>query len=230
MAKLELHNRVLEMRKLGMSYTQIKEAVAVSKSTLSSWLKDYPLSEERIRELRDRSEIRIEKCRETKAFKKRVRTENVSKMVSERIGTFSDRELFLAGLLLYWAEGTKAAETSLVVTNTDPAMIQLFLRWFDLLNVPQSRLRVRLHLYADMDTKKEVDFWTTELGIPKEQFRKAYIKETSQDKRKNYKGRFGHGTCNISFGNRDCYEMVMSGIEHLRTLYGGIDFESTKRV
>lgn len=45
-------NKAIKMRESGMSYSQIKAELGVSKSTLSLWLRDLPLSDERIRELR----------------------------------------------------------------------------------------------------------------------------------------------------------------------------------
>lgn len=104
MALRELREKVLEMRKRGMSYSQIRAEVRVSKSTLSHWLKDIPLSEERIRELRDFSAIRIEKCRNAKAEKKQSRLDAVYEKVSSNIGKLTDREIFLCGIFLYWGE------------------------------------------------------------------------------------------------------------------------------
>ena len=57
--------KAIAMRKKGMSYSQIKDKIKVSKSTLSGWLSDMPLSEKRIRELRADSPIRIERYRNT---------------------------------------------------------------------------------------------------------------------------------------------------------------------
>ena len=48
----------------------IKEELGISKSTLSGWLKDLPLSDKRISELQSNSQIRIEKSRITKQKKK----------------------------------------------------------------------------------------------------------------------------------------------------------------
>lgn len=51
--------RAILLRKRGYSYSQIKNKLGISKSTLSGWLYDIPLSEKRIRELRDLSPQRI---------------------------------------------------------------------------------------------------------------------------------------------------------------------------
>ena len=48
------------------AHAQIKSIVGVSKSTLSHWLRDYPLSQRRMRELRDLNPKRIKSYRETR--------------------------------------------------------------------------------------------------------------------------------------------------------------------
>ena len=96
--------KALEMRSKGMSYSQIKEKLGVSKSTLSGWLYDMPLSPKRIRELQADSPIRIEKYRNTMRAKKEVRLKGVYEKVRKDIGKLSKRDLFLAGMFLYWGE------------------------------------------------------------------------------------------------------------------------------
>jgi len=102
MARKEDKQKAIIMRKKGMSYSQIKEKLGVSKSTLSGWLYNMPLSEKRIRELRADSPVRIERYRNTMRVKKENRLKEVYKKVSKDIGNFSKRDLFLAGLFLYW--------------------------------------------------------------------------------------------------------------------------------
>jgi len=57
--------KAIKLRLEGQSYSQIKAELGVSKSTLSGWLGDYPLSSERINELRAHSFKRIERYRNT---------------------------------------------------------------------------------------------------------------------------------------------------------------------
>jgi orotate phosphoribosyltransferase-like protein len=53
MAHRELKQRAIELRQKGYSYSQIKAELGLSKSTLSNWLYDMPLSEERIKYIQD---------------------------------------------------------------------------------------------------------------------------------------------------------------------------------
>lgn len=197
-----------------MSYSQIKGKLNVSKSTLSGWLHDFPLSKKRIRELRADSPIRIERYRNTMRAKKEVRLKEVYKKVSEDIGNFSRRDLFLSGLFLYWGEGTKAQNSSTILTNTNPAMLKFFIQWLEFLGIRRKRLKVKLHLYSNMNIKKSLDFWSKELRIPLNQFRKSYIKKTKLESR-TYNNGFGKGTCCVIFDNRDLWEYIVMGIEYI---------------
>ena len=73
MARRKDKERAIKLRLKGLSYSQIKEKIGLSKSTLSNWLSAYPLSEKRIRELRDWNPRKIERRRNTKAENRRKR-------------------------------------------------------------------------------------------------------------------------------------------------------------
>ena len=94
MTKVKLRQQATVLRKQGMSYSQIKQILHVSKSTLSIWLKGLPLSKERITELRGRSEKRIERFRKTMLMKKRQRLLNIYNNQKAIITPLSKRELF----------------------------------------------------------------------------------------------------------------------------------------
>jgi len=212
MARKKDKQKALIMRQKGMSYSQIKEKLNVSKSTLSGWLYDMPLSAERIRELQADSPIRIEKYINTMRAKRETRLKEVYKKASKDIGVFSGREVFLIGLFLYWGEGTKAQKNSVTLTNTNPAMLKFFIKWLELFDVKRESLKIKLHLYSDMDIKNSIDFWSKELKIPLSQFRKPYIKKT-MFKSITYKNGFGQGTCCVMFDNRDLWEYIIMGLK-----------------
>jgi len=208
------------MRMQEMSYSQIKDALGVSKSTLGVWLHEYPLSRERINELRGWSERRIEKYRETRAAKKRKRLSDVHARAMQDIGTLSDRELFTAGLFLYWGEGTKTGYTTTSISNTDPAVLICFIRWIVLLGARREKLKVYVHLYSDMDVEEELDYWSRVLGLPRSAFRKPYIKSSTRSGL-TYPQRFTHGTCNLIYENRDIAEYVHQALECVRAQFAG---------
>jgi transcriptional regulator with XRE-family HTH domain len=217
MARREDKQKALVMRKRGMSYSQIKERLGISKSTLSGWLYNMPLSERRIRELQADSPIRIERYRNTMQAKKEARLKEVYAKVSQDIGNLSKRDVFLAGLFLYWGEGTKASNCSTVLTNTNPDMIKFFIKWLELFGIKRKNLKIKLHLYSDMNIKENLDFWSKELRIPISQFKKPYIKKTSF-KSITYKNGFGKGTCCVMFDNRDLWEYITMGLKYVSAI------------
>ena len=154
MTQNNLKTKALILRKKGMSYSEIKEKLGVSKSTLSYWLRDLPLSRERINALRAHSPKRIEKFRNTMRMKREARLSQVYVQVSKTIRSLSSRELFIAGLFLYWGEGGKTKAYAITLANTDPRMIRFYLVWLRALGVPEEKIKIRLHLYSDMDYRE----------------------------------------------------------------------------
>jgi len=220
MARKEDREKALEMRKREMSYSQIKKVLGISKSTLSYWLADYPLSKERIRELRDCNEQRIERYRETMRKKRQDRLDVFYKQEKLKIFPINKKELYLAGLFIYMGEGAKSQSLKqLLISNTNPAIIKFFIYWAEKsLLISRDKMRVQLHLYSDMDINKEIDFWSTTLKIKKSQFIRPYIKE-SLSTRINHKGAFGHGTCNLRAGNVREAERVLMALKAIDDYY-----------
>lgn len=198
-----------------MSYSQIKETLNVSKSSLSLWLKDYPLSAERILELQANSPIRIERYRETMRKKREKGFEAVYQKVKSDIDLLSNRDLLIGGIFLYWGEGSKTSPYCCAVSNTDPDVLRMFIRWAKLLGVDKSKSHVSLHLYKDMDIDKELKYWSKELGIQQSLFRRPYVKD-SKFSALTYKTGFGHGTCNVRYYNKSLWQYSLMSLKYIR--------------
>jgi transcriptional regulator with XRE-family HTH domain len=217
MARKKDKQKALEYRKKGYSYSQIKEKLGISKSTLSGWLCDMPLSEKRIRELRDNSPIRIERYRNTMRAKREVKNKLAYRYMVKRINKISDREFFIAGLFLYWAEGSKTKNFSIGLTNTNPNMLIFFIKWLNFFDVSKSKLKVHLHLYSDMNIKKQMNFWSKTLDLPISQFRKPYIKKTKFASI-TYSNGFGQGTCSVILDDVKICAKVMMGMQYIQDI------------
>lgn len=99
-------------------------------------------------------------------------------------------------------------------------MLLFYIRWLKLLGVSKERLRVHVHLYADMEIKKELRYWSKTLGLPLSAFRKPYVKQSNRSGL-SYPQKFTHGTCNVIFENRDVSEYVLQALGHIRSLFAG---------
>ena len=136
------------------------------------------------------------------------------KKAKKDIGNISNRELFILGFALYWAEGGKTRKGTFYFGNTDPFMLKVCLKWLILLEVPKDKLRIKLHLYKDMEQDKIMSFWKETLGVKLSQFDKPYIKN-SRLTDLTYKNGFGKGTCNIIYYNTELTSYVLMGIRHI---------------
>lgn len=207
----------VRMRLEGCSYSQIKQKLNLSKSTLSNWLSDYPLSSERIKELRDRNPQRIENYINTMRKKREKRMDEVYQKAKNKLMSFNRREVFIAGLFLYWGEGAKTMNSTTSLSNTDPTMIKFFLRWLSLFRIPIKKITLSLHLYSDMDKNKSINFWLKELKLPKSSLRTVAIKKSKLSDL-TYKRGFGHGTCHIRVYNRDLTEYIFMGLKYIKDI------------
>lgn len=225
MVKFREYETALKLRSEGKSYSQIKNELKVAKSTLSLWLRKYPLSKDQIRLLRDVSETRIEKFRQTMQRKKEIRLEGYYSEEAKNWLPLSKRELGLAGLFLYWGEGSKYDNATLCIANTNPQIILFSLFWMTIgLMVPKSKIKVRLHLYSDMNVNQETDYWANLLSLPKSQFSKPYIKKTTRAGL-DRKG-FGHGTCNLQVFSKVLKDRVLMSIKAIAERYSPEDINS----
>lgn len=216
MSRIHERQKAIELRKQGKTYSEIKAELGISKSTLSEWLSKFPLDEKQLLLLQktkiNKRYIAIEKNRITKRKKRDTRLHTVYQQEKKRWGTLSLRELELAGLFLYWGEGGKSLKGAVSLNNTDPKVIRFTLYWLThALHFPREKVRVLIHLYADMDIDQEKQFWSNELQIPLTQFSKPYIKRSTRINM-NHKG-FGHGTCSLVVCDVRIKERIIMGIE-----------------
>ncbi len=185
----------ISMRMEGYSYSQIKEKLGVSKSSLSGWLKYIKLNEQQEKQLiinlDNRSKKGVAKAVESNMAKRKVR--ELDAMAEAKILYEKNKEdrLFIAGLCLYWAEGSKRV-SSFSFVNSDPKMIKFMIFWMQkYLGISKQSIFIRLSTHADFIAEKYEDFWSFTTGIPLSQFKKTTYKPNrhgAYKKNPNYKG------------------------------------------
>ena len=225
MAKTALREKAIQLRLQGKTYGQIKRELGLAKSTLSDWLRNLPLDQEQIKLLAKNKElakdIRIEIFRTTFKNKRLKKLKSVLEKQSKELLPLSKKELFLAGIFLYWGEGDKK-HGRISISNTDPRVVKFSLYWMiKILKIPKNVIKANLHLYKDMNVQEAIEFWSQELNLPKEQFRKPYIKKTNREGL-TYKS-FGHGTCRLYAGSVQLSEQVAMSIKAISDYYGEKD-------
>lgn len=93
--------------------------------------------------------------------------------------SIKEEKLKLAGVMLYWAEGAKAAGKNCTVdfANSNPKMVKIFVKFLkEICRVDERRLRVFLYCYSDQNIENILNYWYKLTDIPKNQFTKPYIR------------------------------------------------------
>lgn len=221
-----LRERAVALRReKSMSYSEIRKRLGVSKSTLSYWLKDMPLSEQRIRDLRhagwERGEVARERYRNTMRRKKDASEQVIYLQKKEEVNNLSREALFSAGLMLYAAEGAKTRMNRLALANTDPRIIRFFIWWLnEFFGVSRDMVRVELHLYESMEVEKEMKFWQDTLRLARAQFYKPQVRLMRKGSF-TYKDSQRHGTCGLYLSSAVKSTEVLLTVRAFLDVFGG---------
>ncbi|OIK07294.1 helix-turn-helix domain-containing protein [Streptomyces monashensis] len=178
-AKDDLRAKARELRLQGWTYDQIEAELGCSRSSVSLWVRDLPKPEPRYTPEAQRALMH-----EGLAHKRAVQDlerEAAKQAAAAAVGKLSDRELFLLGVGLYWAEGGKDKpydrRENVVFVNSDPGMIQVFLAWLDLLGVERERLRYTVMIHENADVTATENYWADLVGADHSAFNKTTLKK-----------------------------------------------------
>lgn len=82
------------------------------------------------------------------------------------------------------------------------------MKWLrEVCDVSESRFRIALHIHNLHSNQAVTSFWMKKTGIPKSQFYKLYIKESTLGQRKNI---LYNGTCSVIVCSKDLFRKVMT--------------------
>lgn len=192
-AKIEHQQKAIELRKQGLSYREILEQIPVAKSSLSLWLRSVKLLKKQKYRL---TEKRLAAVRLGGAVKRQIRldlTKQIKDKARKEIGKLSKRELWLIGIALYWAEGSKEKDyrpgSGIKFTNSDPYMAGLFLKWLlEIIKLPREDIYIdiTLHESSKHRVKEVIGYWSKYTNFPEKEFKHIYFKKNKiNTKRKN---------------------------------------------
>ncbi|WP_405465416.1 hypothetical protein OG783_19330 [Streptomyces jietaisiensis] len=177
-AKDDLRARARELRLHGWTYDRIEAELGCSKSSVSLWVRDLPRPQRRASS--EQARLAAQKRWEHELAVRETERSQVKETARQQIGSVTDRELFLIGVGLYWAEGAKdktyARREYVLFVNSDPGMIGLFLAWLRLLGVEEERLRFRVMIHESADVEGAERYWADLVGTDPSRFDKTTLK------------------------------------------------------
>jgi hypothetical protein len=200
-AKDGLREQAIAMRKDGKSYREIREVIPVSKSSLSLWLKDVVLTDEqreRFKQLNHNGRTKAARTIQARRLARQAATIDAAKA---QISAVAESELFVAGVVAYWAEGCKSKPwrpgEEVDFINSDPDLIRLFIRWLSLIGVDDDRLQFRISIHESADVQAAHRFWASVVGVAPEAFEKATIKRHNPKTVRKNVGEHYHGCLTV---------------------------------
>ena len=188
--KQEEREHALLLRRKGLSYREILKKVPVAKSTLSLWLRSVGLSKRQKQRLTQKKLDAIHRGGIKRHQDRLLRWKKISDEAANEITKLSKREKWLAGILLYWAEGSKekasGSATNIKFSNSDPSMIKLFRDWlFQCVGIKKQQVVYELYIHERADIEKALKFWSSKLRILKNDIRIYLKRHNNNPKRLN---------------------------------------------
>jgi len=196
-----------ELRSQGLSYQEISDKVDVTKSTVYYWARDIKLgsaAKKRVEKKRKdalrrglvaynntHSELRSQEAAA-------IREKHKEKAANE-IKSISRQNLKLIGAALYWAEGNTKNRHCFRFANSDPDMIKVTVKFLhEICNVPNGRIKARIHLYPRTNRSKAISYWSRVAGLPKKNFYKSQVQISRASKSRRAKNTLPHGTLHLT--------------------------------
>jgi len=193
-AKVQEKTKALQLRRQGYSYQDILKEVKVSKSSLSLWLNELPLTNEEESFLKTRKDSNISRGRIRAAVSNRmrrvVRDGFITRDAKREFEEKRNDPFFILGIALYWAEGAKR-NWGFAFTNSDAEMMMVMVNWIEkYLGVKRVDIRARLYTHKPFAGDNSEEYWSEKTGIPMKNFGKTIYKQSGLlvKKRPDYRG------------------------------------------
>lgn len=174
------------MRRQGCSYNEIAKTLSVSKSSVSLWVRDVKIDCQQANVLNSRSHSKeaVEKRRISRLRGENAKRQTLITKARKEIDSLTKRELWLMGIMLYWAEGGKT-QRMVRFSNGDPEMIKMMMSFFrEVCFVPEEKFRGYIHIHPHLSVVGAEVYWSEIAGIPLKQFFKTYSKKNVSSKNK----------------------------------------------
>jgi hypothetical protein len=200
------------LRRLGWTYSEIRDLVPVPKGTLAGWCRDIALTDAQAAAIRERTGSARGTPRDTQR-KRRAQIERIRVAARVFAQDHLHDPLFVAGTVLYWGEGAKT-DRLLALTNADPAAHRLFIRWTRRFHNVSAQFVLSLHLHHGDDEHLARQWWISELQLDEPDFTKTFTKPPGTGHRKNH---LPNGVCKLRMRrSTDAWYRTETWIEVIR--------------
>lgn len=224
------HKKAIHLRQTAHSYSEILKEIPVAKSTLSLWLRSIGLSKKQHQKL---TQKRLHAARRGGEARRRIRletTQTITQEASKDIVSLSKRDLWLMGVMLYWAEGSKEKEyrpgLGVQFTNSDPYMLKLFLKWLlEICEVNKDDIDFEIYVHESSRNRLHdvIRYWSRMLNQPKSIFGRIYFKKNQVKTNRRNIGAGYYGIVRIKVRkSSSLLRKIMGWVRGINKYYWGV--------
>ncbi|MDO8650070.1 MAG: hypothetical protein Q7K33_02045 [Candidatus Berkelbacteria bacterium] len=144
------------------------------------------------------------------------------------LGKLTPRDVLIAGISLYWAEGYKKQKSrngrlvsyhQVSLTNSDPDLVKLFLLFLrENLEVDEERIRASLRIFPHQNEKHLTDFWVKITNLERSAFGKTYVGQSPASKNIRPYNQLPYGVIQIRVSDTQLFNRIMGLIDGLANL------------
>lgn len=211
-----------ELRRQGFSMNEIVTKVGVSKSSISLWVRNIELTHAQRKTLSQngiRKDV-IERRRNTRLQNEGARRQIIIDQAKSEIHKLLEKEIWLMGVMLYWAEGGKTMRGLVRFSNGDPEMIKFMMHFFrKICKVPENKFRGHIHIHPHLSTKNAEKFWSKISKIPLLQFYKTYNKPNKASNPLHKRDSLPNGTFDIYVCSTELFLKICGWSQGVFTKY-----------
>lgn len=214
--KTKEKKRAITLRSRGYAVGEIARLVGVSKGSVSSWVRDIPLSKKQQLSLQanSHSRVTVEKRRMARITNTNRRHTQIFEAALHEASVLSKDPEWCVGIALYWGEGGKT-QNMVRIANSDAAVIQRMMHFFrTLVGVPEDKFRVHVHAFTHVDLEEVETYWSNVTKVPRTQFFKTYTKPSAASKKKRHA--LARGTAEIYVLDTTLFFRMMGWIAYLK--------------
>lgn len=186
-----LKTLAIGLRKKGFSYSEIRSAAKIPKSTLSLWLKNIKLSESEEQRLEQKRFEARKRGSKTRMEKISEAIEKIKNNSAKDIGKISKRELWLVGIVMYWKNKNRNdPRRGVSFSSSDPSQIKLFLKWLQEIGGIKDQ-EIMLDVFIGKNEKDSINegisYWSKITRFPADWFTRVYYLNNNLNNKNNKK-------------------------------------------
>lgn len=196
---------------------EIARLLGVSRSSVSLWVRDVPLTDDQRAELVRRNPIyngqRLGARRN--AALGHARRAGYQREGRARAATAD--ALYVSGCMLFWAEGDKRRDC-LRLGNSDPALLRYFVTFVRTnFHLADRDFRVTCNLFADHESRqREIeDFWLRTLDLPRTCLNRSIVNRYSKYSQKKRRNKLPYGTARVAVYRTEIVQTIYGSIQEL---------------